>query len=320
MSKPILFNAYAALSLPTHDVKNRWIERAPAEIRSAVVRTIAERHPLMAKHGHWEVCKDALLAGLVLLGDERERHDKAVRDGGLYAAEPRELGLGEEDDPIVWLVEYALTHGNGGEVCDVLPAFIPRERLLFVSRLGIDEALTDAIEEIENAAENELLPMRSRDWAEVVPRWLRGAPVAFGFRAKKWQQQDVIVRGEAKKLTDAERATFGGGEADKPTHRIVLNLRTWLTMGPRERARLVFHELEHYGPEQDEGGNWRVKKRRHDVEEFTLTIGIFGPASKEAVELVVAGASHPETPKLARTWEAVLDERGQSLLFEMVRR
>lgn len=317
----IEINAYAALGLRAFDEARFVGDRIePEEIRYAMIKIVASNHPFLAQEPQPDQCADALLAGSILLGGRREAHDAKIRKGLLYEAESMDLHPAADEDPVPWMVDQAISHGIGHQVCPLLPKFITADRLASVERLGLAEALREAIEVIEQQAGDEALPDRSREWAIGLVPWLRGSPVVFGFRTRKWKNDDGIVRGEAKKLTDAERAAMEGGEATKPTHRIILNLETWLEDNAEGRARLVHHELGHYRAKIKDDGTFKVSKRRHDVEEFTATMRLFGPASKEQVEMVISGASHPETAKRAKAWEAVLDEAGQSLLFAKVLR
>lgn len=218
----------------------------------------------------------------------------------------------------VHLVRLAVVHGLGHIVCSLLPRFIPAEHLAQIEALGIEEALREARDLLETASEkgdDARAGGYRRLWI-----WLSREPVEVMLRASKWSSAGRQVLGKASKISPVERDRMIGDVADRPTHRVTLSLPAWLEMGPEQRARLMLHELLHFAPDHLTDGRWRVSMVAHDIEEFALTLRLFGAAEQLQAEAVIAGASHPELSARVRTWEPYLDERGQSLLFQPVPR
>lgn len=52
---------------------------------------------------------------------------------------------------------------------------------------------------------------------------------------------------------------------------------------------------------------------------FAVCLRRFGPADADQVRAIVEGATSPALPAAVKAWEVRLDERGQSLLFELAR-
>lgn len=137
---------------------------------------------------------------------------------------------------------------------------------------------------------------------------LRGRP----FRVWWWVTPSVskgrVKLGQAGAISGKDRALWPVSPA--PWFRMGLSLPFWLLATPMERLRLVHHEAMHCDIEVNDDGIAKPITRPHDVEEFTSTIGRFGPGDPVAHALIANAVRHPK-------WEAAKGfyERDQGDLF-----
>jgi hypothetical protein len=318
-------NAYVPLGVPTRTQKGKWINHELRVIQRAYLRALLTASPVMSEDGSIDVMSDVLAAGCMLLHD-RENHDRAVEQTGLYKLDACPLLPMQPDaDPVPYAVDLALRWGEIGVLVEFLPDVVFAHRLGDSEVLGLSEALRDALDELEAiegaAPDADQSEQHEADHAERLRRWLTsGSRVAFAFRAKRWESLSKRVLGKASKLSPQVRAVFPGDDHAKPTHLVTLNLAAWAEMGPSARTRLVLHELLHFDPARDEDGSWRVKFRAHQIEDFAVCLRRFGPADADQVRAIVEGATSPALPAAVKAWEVRLDEQGQSLLFELAQR
>lgn len=317
----IEINAYTVLGM------NPWLRNPetgaeswnPPEddaIRACFLRCLAAAHPELTADPTGDLVQ-IVHAGDLLLSAGRGAHDNDIRRGLMHTFEPVPLSIGFAEDPVVYLVQQAITHGIGPVVVPLLPHFIDADRLAGLELLGLEEARRDALEVLENAHLSDDDP-RADDYGDLV-RWLLEEPVQYLFRAKPWTSAGAVVHGKASKIPPAEQARLPGAVDDRPTHRVTLNLGTWLSYGPEQRARLILHEWQHFAPELREvrgRKEWRVKFAAHDIEDFALTLRAFGVAGTAQAEAVVAAAAREDFPAAVKTWEAHFDEQGRGFLFE----
>ena len=320
-------NGYTAIGAPWKDAKGKIALPEMDEIRSryltAVLRAVNDHAVGVADAV--DRLTDALAAGEVLLFlDEREAHDRAIVKVGIYQrAEAPDVGevLGRiaTGELVSDMIELALRWGVIGSLLDLLPRIIGPGTIEHMEPAGYEEAWREArdkLSEITDAsADADAFTADQADHAERLFAWATDQRVAVFWRTRRWASGGRRVLGKARKLSDTERALSG----TPATHAIELHLGAWAEMSQAQKARLVLHELLHFDPMKDEdGGAWRVKFRAHDIEEFTATLKLYGAADLAQVHAVAGGATNPNTATMAKAWDAVLDDAGQSLLFEVL--
>lgn len=99
-------------------------------------------------------------------------------------------------------------------------------------------------------------------------------------------------------LAELTRPLFQG---EDPEFIVMIDASIWRSSSPRQRERIIFHELKHLvvkenedGPCLHEDGRFQLRTTRHDIEAFDDEIRRYGPDECEiesTVQAIVDGAA-----------------------------
>lgn len=137
-------------------------------------------------------------------------------------------------------------------------------------------------------------------------------PIQVVWRTLHAEKTGMLVKGTAQANSRRARETWTGLDA-APLWCVTLALDVWLLATPRERARLLHHELMHCDILTDDAGNDSPAIRPHDIEEVDATVGRFGPASARQLALAIRMLRHPDVPQMAAAWRIDLGDVGPLL-------
>lgn len=315
MSEATPLNPFSVLNIITTN-KGEWIwSYDHTEVMQDFCNAIVRTHPDYIGPDEERSFEDVLDAGEALIFDHA-RASRTIKAREEYLFAP--LGQIERErimaNPIGWIVEQSQRASMAFTAIFRLPYYIASEVLDHES-FGLSEAIEEAIDVLRSTTDD-----RESDWTSSLSNFVAEGRVMFRFRSAGWLSQNCEVLGKASTAIPKEiRSTLKGPPAGRPIALITLNLRYWITASAPERARLVLHELCHFDPRKVDGA-WKVKGRHHGIEEHRIVLARYGALDGSQLAAVVAGAAHPAAAACAKVWNPILDERGQSLLFERVLR
>lgn len=314
MKSPL--NPFAVLNLIVTR-KGEWVwSYDHTAVMQALCDAIVRVHPDYIGPDEERTLDDVLDAGEALLFDaDRATRTIRAREEYLFESMDKLDRFRILDNPIGWIVEQAQRASMAFLAIFKLPYYIASETLDHES-FGLSEAIEEAIDILRSTPHDE-----EADWTSALSNFVADNRVMFRFRSASWLSQGYEVLGKASTNIPKEiRSTLTGPPADRPISLITLNLRYWIVASAPERARLVLHELCHLDPSIPPGAmsgrDWKVKLRHHTIEEHRIVLARYGALDKGQLGAVIAGAAHPAAAACAKAWSPIVDERGQSLLFE----
>ena len=271
----------------------REIFASEERIRSAWRERVKNTHPSNSSEAQAEIAetffRQVMEAGLCLLSAaSREEWQEIGHEAYVLGSARQPFDADPLPDWIEVLVHDMLTRVEDwrGEFesshaarvkcaaeIDLLPAFIPAERLVMFDVLDVAAVIEEALVAFPDLAS---LRTFQFDWV---------------WRRNTWKSQGATVLGKAKALGKRDRELHPAGEARAPHGRIELALDHWIVMDPEERLRLVHHELLHFKVDGE-----RLKVRTHDVEAFIEEVEAHGITSEALAHLVGAALKHPSLP------------------------
>jgi hypothetical protein len=136
-------------------------------------------------------------------------------------------------------------------------------------------------------------------------RDLAGYPFRLTWRTKAGTSGGRIQLGTCRATSERERLTYDG-PGPAPFWEITLALDAWLLAHEVERWRLVHHEMAHadldFGDDEDGNATPKPAIKHHDVEDFTSTMGRFGPEFAAELAFMDAAAAHPSIGEKRKQW------------------
>lgn len=103
--------------------------------------------------------------------------------------------------------------------------------------------------------------------------------IGYIFKAKASKNGEFTTLGQAKTESELQQVLHGIEAI------IIIGFDTWKDLSLDEKARLVYHELEHLGWDEKSG---KLKTTPHLVEEFPSVIQAFGPGSDSQIAFINA--------------------------------
>jgi hypothetical protein len=129
---------------------------------------------------------------------------------------------------------------------------------------------------------------------------LRDAKIALAWRhGWKRNKDGQLILGKCKKA----------GDLDKQFHDqdfvIILNAEAWKEMNADQQRAVMHHELCHAAASEDQAGNPKLDARgrqcyrvvKHDLEEFSTIVGMYGCYKKDIELFVRAAIDSPKPPQ-----------------------
>lgn len=287
---------YKILEMPLFRNKKGGIDFPDATaVRMAWYRALREQHPENQPEADYDFQLDRfraiMEAGRCLLDPDRVevyQHHLEANSHKVFIENRRVPYTDSLPDWLVIVVQdmaldCQLARGDfdttleatSGVETEGLPAYIPGERLRQV--LPVHELIGEVLDEHDRFFHLRQLLLKS-------------AGLTWTFRSKTWTSKGSTAIGDARKISERERARLGNSEADRPVGEVVIALDYWLMAEPPERRKLIFHQLCHL---QAENGKLRIMP--HDVELFVDEVDRYGIQTQEQAELVAAVLRRPDT-------------------------
>lgn len=150
-------------------------------------------------------------------------------------------------------------------------------------------------------------------------RGSHGKPVRFVWRAEQKEKDGKIILASCKVFPKRERQLWDEVERGGPCPwwEIEIGLAGWILATEHERLHVLHHELMHCDVKVSDVGEEKPAIRAHDIQEFTATVGRFGPlttADSSFAENLTRHPRHQEhRAREGHRWQ--VDVAGQGLLF-----
>ena len=134
---------------------------------------------------------------------------------------------------------------------------------------------------------------------------LSGWKIAYVFKAAASKSKEGEILGQARKDNDLSRLLHGFDGM------VIIAFDKWVSMDNDQKARLVFHEIEHFAPNIEKSCLDIVE---HPINEFPSVVKIFGPAQESEISFIEAYQAFCRENTTAV--DEVEEQRKKSAMFE----
>lgn len=108
---------------------------------------------------------------------------------------------------------------------------------------------------------------------------LSGWKIAYVFKATASKSKEGEILGQARRDNDLSRLLHGFDGM------VIIAFDKWVSMDDDQKARLTFHELEHFAPNIEKSCLDIIE---HPINEFPSVIKIFGPGQESDISFIEA--------------------------------
>ena len=145
----------------------------------------------------------------------------------------------------------------------------------------------------------------------------RSYPIRFVWRLPVKLAKGKVTLGTCKVFPKREAALWDIEAGPAPWWEVEISLPAWLLATESERLHLLHHELMHCDIRTDDKGAKKPATRGHDIQEFSATVGRFGPLTAADSVFAENLTRHPRNEQFreekAKAWAE--DPYGQGMLF-----